>query len=130
MEGENMKELTMHLKNIPPGYYAGMSEVIYCISPEKVYMVRQQNLGEIPMIKYLFRLPTVRKVYEGLITEELYEGILRDIPFATGDVKCQKIFEYLYGKDTVRVITEDEDIVAIGPEENKEWQYEFQKYHV
>lgn len=125
-----MKELTMHLKNIPPGYYAGMSEVIYCISPEKVYMVRQQNLGEIPMIKYLFRLPTVRKVYEGLITEELYEGILRDIPFATGDVKCQKIFEYLYGKDTVRVITEDEDIVAIGPEENKEWQYEFQKYHV
>ncbi len=125
-----MKELTMHLKNIPPGYYAGMSEVIYCISPEKVYMVRQQSLGEIPMIKYLFRLPTVRKVYEGLITEELYEGILRDIPFATGDVKCQKIFEYLYGKDTVRVITEDEDIVAIGPEENKEWQYEFQKYHV
>lgn len=125
-----MKELTMHLKDIPPGYYAGMSEVIYCISPEKVYMVRQQNLGEIPMIKYLFRLPTVRKVYEGLITEELYEGILRDIPFATGDVKCQKIFEYLYGKDTVRVITEDEDIVAIGPEENKEWQYEFQKYHV
>ena len=125
-----MKELTMYLKNIPPGYYAGMSEVIYCISPEKVYMVRQQNLGEIPMIKYLFRLPTVRKVYEGLITEELYEGILRDIPFATGDVKCQKIFEYLYGKDTVRVITEDEDIVAIGPEENKEWQYEFQKYHV
>ena len=125
-----MKELTMHLKNIPPGYYAGMSEVIYCISPEKVYMVRQQSLGEIPMIKYLFRLPTVRKVYEGLITEELYEGILRDIPFATGDVKCQKIFEYLCGKDTVRVITEDEDIVAIGPEENKEWQYEFQKYHV
>lgn len=125
-----MKELAMHLKNIPPGYYAGMSEVIYCISPEKVYMVRQQNLGEIPMIKYLFRLPTARKVYEGLITEELYEGILRDIPFATGDVKCQKIFEYLYGKDTVRVITEDKDIIAIGPEENKEWQYEFQKYHV
>lgn len=125
-----MKELTMHLKNIPPGYYAGISEVIYCISPEKVYMVRQQNLGEIPMIKYLFRLPTVRKVYEGLITEELYEGILRDIPFTTSDVKCQKIFEYLYGKDTVRVITEDKDIVAIGPEENKEWQYEFQKYHV
>lgn len=125
-----MKELTMHLKNIPPGYYTGMSEVIYCISPEKVYMVRQQNLGEIPMIKYLFRLPTARKVYEGLITKELYEGILRDIPFATGDVKCQKIFEYLYGKDTIRVITEDKDIVAIGPEENKEWQYEFQKYHV
>lgn len=125
-----MKELAMHLKNIPPGYYAGMSEVIYCISPEKVYMVRQQNLGEIPMIKYLFRLPTAKKVYEGLITEELYEGILRDIPFATGDVKCQKIFEYLYGKDTVRVITEDKDIIAIGPEENKEWQYEFQKYHV
>lgn len=125
-----MKELAMHLKNIPPSYYAGMSEVIYCISPEKVYMVRQQNLGEIPMIKYLFRLPTARKVYEGLITEELYEGILRDIPFATGDVKCQKIFEYLYGKDTVRVITEDKDIIAIGPEENKEWQYEFQKYHV
>ena len=50
--------------------------------------------------------------------------------FATDDVKCQKIFEYLYGKDTVRVITEDEDIVAIGPEENKEWQYEFQKYHI
>lgn len=125
-----MKELAMHLKNIPPGYYAGMSEVIYCISPEKVYMVRQQNLGEIPMIKYLFRLPTARKVYEGLITEELYEGILRDIPFATGDVKCQKIFEYLYGKDTVRVITEDKDIIAIGPEENKEWQYEFQKYHI
>ena len=125
-----MKELAMHLKNIPPGYYAGMSEVIYCISPEKVYMVRQQNLGEIPMIKYLFRLPTARKVYEGLITEELYEGILRDIPFATGDVKCQKIFEYLYGKDTVRVITEDKDIIATGPEENKEWQYEFQKYHI
>lgn len=125
-----MKELTMHLKNIPPGYYTGMSEVIYCISPEKVYMVRQQTLGEMPMLKYFFRLPTAKKIYEGLITEELYEGIIRDIPFTTNEIKCQKIFEYLFGKDTVRVIVEDDNIVAIGPEENKEWQYEFQKYHV
>lgn len=125
-----MKKLTMYLKNIPPGYYAGLSEVIYCISPGKVYMVRQQSLGEIPMIKYLFRLPTEKKIYEGLITEELYEGVIRDIPFATNEIKCQKIFEYLFGKDTIRVIIEDNSIIAIGPEENKEWQYEFQKYHV
>lgn len=125
-----MKQLTMRLKEVPPGYYVGISETVYCISPDKVYMVCQQGFGEIPMIKYLFRLPTPKRVYEGLITKELYEGILRDIPFTPKEIKNQKIFEYLYGKDTIKVIVEENDIFAVGPEESKEWQYEFQKYHI
>ena len=121
-----MKELSMHLKEIPPNYYAGFAETIFCISPDKVYMVKQTNLNRRSgYVKYLFRLPTRTKVYEGL---------LQDIPFNTDEIKNHQIFEYLYGKDTIRVIIETTldnkpVIIAIGPEENKEWQYEFQKYH-
>ena len=130
-----MKELSMHLKEIPPNYYAGFAETIFCISSDKVYMVKQTNLDQHSgYVKYLFRLPTRTKVYEGMITEQLYKGLLQDIPFNADEIKNHQIFEYLYGKDTIRVTVETtldnkSIIVAIGPEENKEWQYEFQKYH-
>lgn len=132
-----MKEISMRLKEIPDGYYVGLSETVYCIAPDKVYMVKQVNVDrEFETIKYFFRLPTKCNVYEALITEQLYEGIRRDNYFDTNDIKFQAVYEYIFGKDTIRVISEynlfhkDEKIVAIGPEENEEWQYEFQKYHV
>lgn len=134
-----MKNVTMILKEVPENYYNALIEHIYCISPDKVYMVSQLTVSTTKhencttsgsMLKYLFRLPTKNKVYESLITEQLYEGICRDIPFAPGDIKDQRVYEYLYDKDTIRVISEDDQIVAVGPENNKEWQYEFQKYHV
>lgn len=133
-----MKQLSMSLKDIPPGYYLGFVETIYCLSPNKVYMVRQTTIEEDhPMVKYFFRLPTPKNIYEGLITEQLYNGIIKDISFAPEDIKYQQVYEYLFGKDTIRVVSEldmtltkeSNIIVAIGPEENKEWQYEFQKYH-
>ena len=131
-----MKEISMRLKEIPPGYYAGFSESIYCISPDKVYMVRQTNIDkDYSSLKYLFRLPTKYNVYEAMITKQLWDGILLNNSFSNSDYKSQFIYEYLFGKDTIRVISEldlfgDSKIIAIGPEENKEWQYEFQKYHV
>ena len=132
-----MKEISMRLKEVPDGYYVGLSETVYCISPDKVYMVKQVNVdNEFETIKYFFRLPTKYNVYEGLITEQLYEGIRRDNYFDTNDIKFQAVYEYIFGKDTIRVISEcslfhkDEKIVAIGPEENEEWQNEFQRYHI
>lgn len=131
-----MKEISMRLKKIPPGYYAGLSESIYCISPNKVYMVKQKNIDkDYSSLKYLFRLPTKDNVYESMITEQLWSNILLDNSFNDSEYKFQLVYEYLFGKDTIRVISEldlfgDEKIIAVGPEENKEWQYEFQKYHV
>lgn len=130
-----MKELMMHLKTIPEGYYTCLIEQVYELSPNKIYMVSQLNMSQTgntsgATLKYFFRLPTKNQVYEGLITEQLFEGICRDIPFKNEDIKDQRIYEYLYGKDTIRVIVENESIIAVGPEDNKEWQYEFQKYHV
>lgn len=134
-----MKNVTMILKEVPENYYNALIEHVYCISPDKVYMVSQLTISATKhencvtsgsMLKYLFRLPTKDKVYESLITEQLYEGICRDIPFAPEEIKDQRVYEYLYGKDTIRVISEDDQIVAVGPEDNKEWQYEFQKYHI
>lgn len=129
----------MILKKVPENYYNALMEHIYCLSPNKVYMVSQLTVSVSQnencttsgsMLKYLFRLPAKDKVYESLITEQLYEGICKDIPFTSDEIKDQRIYEYLYGKDTIRVITEDDQIIAVGPEDNKEWQYEFQKYHV
>lgn len=134
-----MKNVTMILKEVPENYYNALIEHVLCISPGKVYIVSQLTISTTEhrdcttsglMLKYLFRLPTKNKVYESLITEQLYEGICRDIPFTSEEIKDQRIYEYLYGKDTIRVISEDDQIVAVGPEDNKEWQYEFQKYHV
>ena len=132
-----MKQVTMYLKEIPSNYYNALIEQSYCLSPDKVYMISQLTLSQsgntsASMLKYLFRLPTKNKTYEALITEQLFEGICKDIPFTTDEIVSQRVYEYLYGKDTIRVFVEDdgENILAIGPEENKEWQYEFQKYHV
>ena len=126
-----MKEMTMILKRVPPGYYKGVAETIYTITPNKVYMVQQTDTGDVFTIKYLFRLPAKDKTYEGLITEELFEGILFDNLYE--DMKFQNVYEYLIGKDTVRVFAESENdhlcVYAIGPEDGKEWQIEFQKYH-
>ncbi len=134
-----MKEISMHLKKVPEGYYSSLSENIYCLSPGKVYMLSQITTSTTAfkdcatsgaVLKYLFRLPTKNHTYEALIPQSLFEGILRDIPFTNDEYHSQKVCEYLFGKDTVRVFIEDNAIVAIGPEENKEWQYEFQKYHI
>lgn len=129
----------MYLKEVPKGYYNSLSENVYCISPNKVYMLSQITTSVTAfkdcttsgsLVKYLFRLPTKDKIYETLIPASLFQGLLMDIPFKDKDYKNQKVYEYLFGKDTVKVFVEDETIVAIGPEENKEWQYEFQKLHV
>ena len=84
------------------------------------------------IVKYFFRLSSKNNVYEALITENLYENILCDS--LVNETNYQSVFEYLWGRDTVKVIVEadsfSENIVAIGPEDNKEWQYEFQKYHI
>lgn len=78
----------------------------------------------------MFRIPTKNQTYETLITEQNYEGILRDVSFSLDDIRITSIYEYIFGKYTIRVFVEDNEIVATGPEECKEWQYEFQKYHV
>lgn len=133
-----MKETTMILKRLPPGFYRGLRESIFTLSPDKVYMVRQDILNEDPskiLTKYLFRLPTEHKTYEGLITKELYEGLLRDISFTKEEINCHTVWEYFFGLYTVRVYQdiqgeEISNCYAVGPEKEKEWQYEFQKYHI
>lgn len=132
-----MKNTAMFLKNVPEGFYTGVSELIYTISPDKVYMVRQIGMNKTnPMMKFFFRLPTKYNVYEAMITKDLYEGINRDISFNSDEIEERMKYDYLFGKDTVHVFvqydkTRKKDIIiAMGPAENKEWQYEFQKYHL
>lgn len=138
-KGDKMKILTMYLKEVPEGYYNVLMENSRCLSPDKVYMISQITSSTTSskdcttsgsILKYFFRLPTKEHTYEALITEQLYEGICRDVKFSPDEIKTYSVFEYLFGKDTVRVYFEDDYIIAVGPEENKEWQYEFQKYHV
>ena len=130
---------TILLNEIPEGYYQELDELIYTLSPDKIYMVKQFAFSANDVssyAKYFFRLPTKDRTYEALITKELYEGICRDIHFEDHEVKLYVIYEYLFGKDTVRVVVETEVgkdkhiIYAVGPVENKDWQIEFQKYHI
>ena len=130
-----MKKITMYLKDVPRGYYNVLIEQSYCLCPNKVYMINQLNSTEygetnFSTVKYMFRIPTKNQTYETLITEQNYEGILRDVSFSLDDIRITSIYEYIFGKYTIRVFVEDNEIVATGPEECKEWQYEFQKYHV
>ena len=69
-----------------------------------------------------------------MITQQLYEEILSDPTLMNCKSRTYSKFEYLYGKDTITVYSEkvnDEELFyADGPKDNKEWQYDFHKYHI
>ena len=133
-----MKECSMILKTIPPNYYKGVFETIFCLSPNRVYLVKQVDLKKNYM-KYFFRLPTKFQTYESLVTENFYESVIRNTDFKPEEIISRASYKYLYGKDTITVFSEYEtdyknnisrSIIATGPEENKEWQYDFHKFHI
>lgn len=127
-------DTSMILKELPDGYYQSLTEIIRVLSPGKVYIVKQVAQavkGGVPAyIKYFFRLPTKEKNYEALITKDFYDNVCRDIHFEDDEIKIQSVAKYLFGKDTITVYLDNGMLIATGPDENKEWQYEFQKYHI
>lgn len=134
-----MDSITMVLKGIPSGFYNIMSENIHCLSEKKVYMVKQTTWNRehtYSFVEYFFRIFTGKNSYESLITQSLYESIMKDISFKENEFFYQEVYEYLFGKKTIRVLKKYHKenpiptIVAIGPKEDEEWQYEFQKYHI
>lgn len=130
--------MLMYLKQVPPNFYRSLQEVEFELVPNTLYMVvvvmPPTNREERVQVKYLFRIVTNSKVREAMITRQLYEEILADPEFMKCKSRTYSKFEYLYGKDTITVYSErinDEDLFyADGPKDNKEWQYDFQKYHI
>ena len=132
-----MKEVTMILKEVPPMWYLSRHERIIQLGDqiELVYAGISDRDTKNKTERYLIRYKTKKD-----------KTIEFDIPWSIFDViedeyyekeKQGYVYEYMYGKDTVRVFIEfanDQTVNpctrAVGPEENKEWQYEFQKYHI
>lgn len=122
--------MQIFLKTIPDGFYRRIFEVRYKIS-ENVYLVKQSSeSNDTSLIKYLMQISINGHNYETLITYNLYDNILSELN--TSEIKHRHIYEYLFGKDTIRVVSESDfpkgTIVAIGPDYNKLWQKEFSKY--
>ena len=128
----------MHLKEVPSNFYRSLQEVEYELVPDTLYMTMvimpPTDKREKVQVKYLFRIITDSKVHESMITQQLYEEILADPELMKSKSRTYSKFEYLYGKDTITVYSEKmndrELFYAEGPKDNKEWQYDFQKYHI
>ena len=128
----------MHLKEVPSNFYRSLQEVEYELVPDTLYMTMvimpPTDKREKVQVKYLFRIITGNKVHESMITQQLYEEILADPELMKSKSRTYSKFEYLYGKDTITVYSEkmnDKELFyAEGPKDNKEWQYDFQKYHI
>ena len=124
--------MIMHLSKIPPGFYRGLQEMQYELAPN-IFIVNVILVSDKPediMGKYVIRVVSPTNTYEAMIPYSVYEGILGDRDIKT---ECRMVsrYEYLYGKDTVYVYQEGiKCIYAEGPEDNKEWQYDFHKYHI
>lgn len=130
--------MLMYLKEVPSNFYRSLQEVEFELVPDTLYMAMvimlPTNKKENVQVKYLFRIVTDSKVHESMITQQLYEEILADSAFMNCKSRTYSKFEYLYGKDTITVYSEkmnDKELFyAEGPKDNKEWQYDFQKYHI
>ena len=130
--------MLMYLKEVPQNFYRSLQEVEFELVPDTLYMAMvimpPTNEKENVQVKYLFRIVTDSKVHESMITQQLYEEILSDPELMNCKSRTYSKFEYLYGKDTITVYSEkvnDEELFyADGPKDNKEWQYDFHKYHI
>lgn len=131
--------MLMYLKQVPPNFYRSLQEVEFELVPDALHMamiILPSKESEEVKVKYVFRIIAcdTNKVYEAMITQQLYDGILADPSFADCKSYIYSKFEYLYGKDTIVVYCEkfsDQDLIyADGPKDNKEWQYDFHKFHI
>lgn len=126
-----MANMRMKLIDVPIGYYAHYTEVAHEIGTSLALIRRCQNdieTYERGNFQYFLRYINSKSPFDVMIPYQAYTLLRDDLAKGKSSEYCD-IYEYIYGKDTIRVYSYlNYDVEAIGEVNNKEWQEAFKKY--
>ena len=128
-----MANKCIRLKAIPSGYYANYVETIQKISDSLAVVSHCQidiNTSKYGNFQYFLRCINTRTLFDVMIPRQAYVLLKENIKMKEPNslvIYCN-IYEYIYGKDTIKVYEYADKIEAIGEVNNKEWQEDFKNY--
>ena len=126
-----MANKCIRLKAIPSGYYANYVETVQKISDSLAVVSHCQidiNTSKYGNFQYFLRCINTCTPFDIMIPRQAYVLLKENIKESNSLVIYCNIYEYIYGKDTIKVYEYADKIEAIGEVNNKEWQEDFKNY--